>query len=65
MNTITKVFDKDGDLKVVFAKDRKDQIQGWLNLNNTSYEDAIPHAKEVDDRIFGKALKFPCSTIEN
>ncbi len=53
-----KVFDKDGDLKVIFASDSKKQIQEWLG--ETNYDVAVKYAIEVNDPIFGKSLEFPC-----
>lgn len=65
MESITKVFDENGELKVRFKSDRTEQIINWLKLNNTSLDHAMKYAKDVEDRVFGKSLEFPCSVITN
>lgn len=57
-----KVFDKDGDLKLRFAEDAKEQIAQWLGKNNTTEEEAMKYAAKIDCPVFGKALEFPCSS---
>lgn len=57
-----KVFDKEGDTILRFAKDSKEQIEEWLDGWN--YDSALESATEVSCPIFGEALDFPCTIIE-
>lgn len=56
-----KVFDPDGELTLVFAKDATVQIQKWLGT--VDYNDAIKYAEQVKDPVFGLAYKFPCKSV--
>ena len=54
-----KVFNKDGDLKIRFGANSKDQIKKWLD--GVDYFYAIKYAKKINnDPVFGISLEFPC-----
>lgn len=57
--TMKKVFSENGELKLRFAHDAKEQIVKWLN--GVDYDYAVQYAKEVDCPVFIKALEFPCT----
>lgn len=65
MVKVQKLFDKNGNLKVRFAVDAKQEIKDWLSKNNTTEEEGIKHSAEVDCPVFGKALEFPCTVHYN
>jgi hypothetical protein len=61
---IEKLFDKNGEYKLRFAVDATDQITEFLSRNNTTLDEGMKYAKEVDSYVFGKALEFPCIVKE-
>jgi hypothetical protein len=59
-----KVFDPEGEFTLRFKKGRKEQIEEFLSRNDTPYEEAMKYAKEVNCPVFGEALDFPCTVID-
>jgi len=62
-----KIFDVNGDLTVRFAKTDTEGINKWLAQSGIELhpERVYEFAKEVNCPVFGIALDFPCSIIEN
>lgn len=57
-----KVFDENGDLRIRFSIDSKEQIEEWLSPVKYSY--ALKFAEEVNSFVFGKSIEFPCKMIK-
>lgn len=59
-----KIFNKDGQLRLRFSEDAKEQICDWLNRNGTKYDNAIRYAVKVKCPVFGNAVEFPCIVLD-
>lgn len=61
-----KIFDTEGDLILRFAKTDTVGINKWLAESGIELhpERVYQFAKEVKCPVFGEALDFPCSVIE-
>lgn len=59
---LRKVFDPQGDAVVRIAARDTEGIKAWLD--GYPIETAIEYAKEVQCKIFGKALDFPARIEE-
>jgi len=62
-----KIFDVDGKFVARFAKTDIEGINKWLAESGIELypERVYKFAKEVNCPVFGIALDFPCSIIEN